>query len=457
MGKNKNKGAVPPAPKVETPAVEEPEVINNQKKVNVIDANNLAEQFNNPNPGLDANHQVDLLNGLDRHFMQPNAATKLGISQETVDKVNTFTAHGWVIVAANEGMFGTSAFAGTVRQSMLPVILDAAKDMGINIDQKALPAPAADGTIQIPSSAIKPSKEAAAQLKKEHEALVAKPEIDPTKIETEEDLTKAVNFIMADRANGYEKLKDSINFYRAYLSFKNKDNAEELAKVKAKSNLELLGEIREIIKDCPLVLSGMGRSMGTFTGSTKSPVPAFCMLKNSTKNRKTGEFALTDNEVADYTRFIVLWANDINIAKYNRNIEEHEKNLKALSSDKKANAKAIEEVNDKIESCKNSIAHCNEIADTVINANFKAVDTLIENYEAKDRIANTIFNHIIMVYYSDVDKEKTGMDTLKHNVQQTAGIITNLFRDPATPNTEYSVANLVEVTRVEKEGEEGKK
>lgn len=69
MGKNKNKGAVPPAPKVEAPAVEEPEVINGQKKVEVIDANGLAEQLNNPTPGLDANHQVDLLNGLDRHFM----------------------------------------------------------------------------------------------------------------------------------------------------------------------------------------------------------------------------------------------------------------------------------------------------------------------------------------------------------------------------------------------------
>lgn len=458
MGKNKNKGAVPPAPKVEAPAVEEPEVINGQKKVEVIDANGLAEQLNNPTPGLDANHQVDLLNGLDRHFMQPNAATKLGISQETVDKVNAFTAHGWVIVAANEGMFGTSAFAGTIRQSMLPVILDAAKDMGINIDQKALPAPAADGTIQIPSSAIKPSKEAAAQLKKEHEALVAKPEIDPTKIESEEDLTKAINFIMADRANGYEKLKDSINFYRSYLSFKNKENADELAKIKAKTDLDLLGEIRDIIKDCPLVLSGMGRSMGTFTGSTKSPVSAFCMFKNSTKNRKTGEFALTDTEVADYARFIVLWANDINIAGYKHKIEEHEKNLKVLSADKKANANAIEDVNSKIEDCKKSIAHLEEIIDIVTNPDFNAVDALIENYDAKDRIANSIFKHVVTVYYPDVDMEKTGMDTLKHNVQQQAGIITNLFRDPATPNTEYSIANLIEVTRVEKEEEdEGKK
>ena len=96
MGKNNKKGPkVPPAPEVKAEEkVVEPEVINDKKKINVIDADNLVDQLNNPRPGLDANHQVDLLNGLDRHFMQPNAANKLGISQETVDKVNAFTAHG---------------------------------------------------------------------------------------------------------------------------------------------------------------------------------------------------------------------------------------------------------------------------------------------------------------------------------------------------------------------------
>ena len=82
MGKNKNKGAVTPAPTVEAKEkAVEPEVINEQKKINVIDADKLAEELNNPKPGLDANHQVDLLTGLDRHFMQPNAAQKLGIHQ----------------------------------------------------------------------------------------------------------------------------------------------------------------------------------------------------------------------------------------------------------------------------------------------------------------------------------------------------------------------------------------
>lgn len=466
MGKNNKKGPkVPPAPEVKTEEkVVEPEVINNKKKVNVIDADGLVDQLNNPRPGLDANHQVDLLNGLDRHFMQPNAANKLGISQETVDKVNAFTAHGWVAVAATEGMFGTSAFAQTIRQSMLPTIIDAAHDMGITIDQKALPAPNEDGTIQIPSTAIKPSKEAKEQLKKEHEILEKKPNIDPTKIESDAELKDAVNFIMADAKNGWEKIKNAIQFYRSYLSAKaNKSDKkeEELAALNKKSNLELLDEIKNVIHDCPIVLSGIGRSMGTFTGSTKSPIVAFCMLKSSATDRKTGECELSDSEVADYTRAIVTWVNELSIKNYTARIAEHEKNLAVLKKDAKKNAEGIKDVEDKIESCKNSIAHCKDIIDMLTNASTDTVDSLITDYadakSSNNRAARLVFQKVFETYYSEVDLEKNDIATVKHNVQQRAGIIVNLFRDPTTPNLEYNEANLTEMVLVAKEGEEGKK
>lgn len=466
MGKNNKKGPkVPPAPEVKTEEkVVEPEVINDKKKVNVIDADGLVDQLNNPRPGLDANHQVDLLNGLDRHFMQPNAANKLGISQETVDKVNAFTAHGWVAVAATEGMFGTSAFAQTIRQSMLPTIIDAAHDMGITIDQKALPAPSEDGTIQIPSTAIKPSKEAKEQLKKEHEILEKKPNIDPTKIESDAELKDAVNFIMADAKNGWEKIKNAIQFYRSYLSAKaNKSDKkeEELAALNKKSNLELLDEIKNVIHDCPIVLSGIGRSMGTFTGSTKSPIVAFCMLKSSATDRKTGKCELSDSEVADYTRAIVTWVNELSIENYTARIAEHEKNLAVLKKDAKKNAEGIKDVESKIESCKNSIAHCKDIIDMLTNASTDTVDSLITDYadakSSNNRAARLVFQKVFETYYSDVDLEKNDIATVKHNVQQRAGIIVNLFRDPTTPNLEYNEANLTEMVLVAKEGEEGKK
>lgn len=467
MGKNNKKGGskVPPAPEVKVEdKVIEPEVINDKTpKVGVVEVGDLAKLAEG-RVGLDANHVVDTLNGLDRHFMQPNAAQKLGVPQESVDKINRFTAHGWVVVAAQEGMFGTSAFAGAIRQNMLPTIIDAAHDMGITIDQKALPAPSADGTIQIPSTAIKPSKEAKEQLKKEHEILEKKPNIDPTKIESDAELKDAINFIMADAKNGWEKIKNSIQFYRSYLSAKaNKSDKkeEELAALNKKSNLELLDEIKNVIHDCPIVLSGIGRSMGTFTGSTKSPIVAFCMLKSSATDRKTGECELSDSEVADYTRAIITWVNELSIENYTARIAEHEKNLAVLKKDAKKNAEGIKDVEGKIESCKNSIAHCKEIIDMLTNASTDTVDSLLADYaDAKsdnNRAARLVFQKVFETYYSEVDLEKNDIATVKHNVQQRAGIIVNLFRDPTTPNQEYNEANLTEMVLVAKEGEEGKK
>ena len=466
MGKNNKKGPkVPPAPEVKTEEKAiEPEVINgNTTKVGVVEVGDLAKLAEG-RVSLDANHVVDTLNGLDRHFMQPNAAQKLGISQEAVDKINRFSAHGWVVVAAQEGMFGTSAFAGAIRQSMLPTIIDAAHDMGITIDQKALPAPSEDGTIQIPSTAIKPSKEAKEQLKKEHEILEKKPNTDPTKIESDAELKDAINFVMADAKNGWEKIKNAIQFYRSYLSAKaNKSDKkeEELAALNKKSNLELFDEIKNVIHNCPIVLSGIGRAMGTFTGSTKSPIVAFCMLKSSATNRKTGECELSDNEVADYTRAIITWVNELSIENYTTRIAEHEKNLAVLKKDAKKNAEGIKDVESKIESCKNSIAHCKEIIDMLTNASTDTVDSLITDYaDAKsdnNRAARLVFQKVFETYYSDVDLEKNDIATVKHNVQQRAGIIVNLFRDPTTPNLEYNEANLTEMVLVAKEGEEGKK
>lgn len=201
--------------------------------------------------------------------------------------------------------------------------------------------------------------------------------------------------------------------------------------------------------------------MGTFTGSTKSPIVAFCMLKSSATNRKTGECELSDNEVADYTRAIITWVNELSIENYTTRIAEHKKNLAILKKDAKKNAEGIKDVEGKIESCKNSIAHCKEIIDMLTNASTDTVDSLIADYaDAKsdnNRAARIVFQKVFETYYSDVDLEKNDIATVKHNVQQRAGIIVNLFRDPTTPNLEYNEANLTEMVLVAKEGEEGKK
>ena len=188
---------------------------------------------------------------------------------------------------------------------------------------------------------------------------------------------------------------------------------------------------------------------------------AFCMLRNSATNRKTGECELSDREVADYTRAIVTWVNSLTIENYKNRIAEHEKNLAVLKKDAKKNAEGIKDVEGKIEACKSSIKHCEDIIDYVTDPSTDIVDSLIEDYkDAKsdnNRAARSIFKQVFESYYADVDLEKNDMANVYHNVKQRAGIIVNLFRDPTTPNLQYSEANLTEMTLVEPTEEEGKK
>ena len=459
----KNKGnQAPPAvePEKKNPTVE-PEVVNNtnQKPIQVLDLNNFIENVGKVSQeGLDPNRRVDLLKMMHETYrMDPAAAKRYGMSQDTVDEINRITAIGQVAALACEVAFGKNPFAIKMSTSQLIALNEVGKSIGVVIDTKALPAPDADGKVTVQKEDIKVSKETEEQLKKEEEIKKSNPEIDPTKIETEEDLIKAINFILVDRKNVYSIISDTINFYRAYLSFKaskseNKD--EELKKIESKSNIELFKEIRTLIGKCPLVINGIGRSMVTFTSTTKSPISAFCMLRNSTKNKKTGVQAISDQEVADLVRILVEWAVEIQIAEQNDKIAKAEEDIKTLSKDKKANAKGIEDCESKIETYKNNIKHFQEVIDVVVNPSSESADNLIKELGEKEERARRMFNYIVDSYYNDIDTDTVDAGAFKHNIQQRAGIILNLFRDATSPILEYSESNLIDL---EKEAEDSKK
>lgn len=466
---NKNKkGATKPTTKApEVAPTVEPEVINTpQKPIQVLDLNEFMDKVGKvTQEGLDPNRRIDLLKMMHETWrVDPDAAKKYGVSQETVDNINRITAVGQVAALACEAAFGKNPFAITMSTSQLLAIAEVGKEMGIGINTKALPAPDKDGKVTITSDKLNVSKDAKEKIAEEQKVVNKKPTVDPTKIETEEDLKNAILSIMVDRNNVYSKIIDSINFYRAYLGVKankSENKEEELKKINAKTNPELLREMRDILVTCPFVLNGMGNTMRAYTSANKSPIPAFCMFRNATKNKQTGIPALADQEVAGYVRVLIEWANDLKIKDYEENIKKHEENIKVLSKDKKANETAINKCKESIEGCKKSIEHLKETIEFISIPTAETADNLLTNYAEKDKAAMSIFRYIVDSYYSDVDVAKVDAGILKNNVQQYAGVITNLFRDPTTPLMAYSEANIVELTMpVEEESateEESKK
>lgn len=460
MAKNNNKPAAPAAKKPEV------ETATTQKPIQVLDMNSFIENVGKASQeGLDPNRRVDLLRIMHETFrVDKDAATKYNMPEGVVNKINELTAAGMIHALASEITFGKNPFAITMNRTQLDTLNEVGTLMGVSFNLKALPAPDKDGNVTVNSDQIKVSKDAKNQIEEEAAIKEEAPCTDPTKIETEEDLKKALLYIMTSRPGAYQKIDEAVNFYQAYLKIqanKSENKDEELKNINELSRIQLIARMSTILDRCPYVLNGFGRHMATITSITKSPISAFCMFRNTTKNKKTGEPALSDEVVAEYVTAIITWAVNVNIAEVKNLIVKEEENIKVLSKDKKsekANAKAIEAAKAKIEKHNETLVHFNNILEYVTMPSGEVAENLLQLVIEKDQTANRIFKSIAETYYTDVDATTVDAGVYKNNVKLYAGIITNLFRDPGTPLKGYSKADIVELETkpAEEESEESK-
>ena len=67
----------------------------------------------------------------------------------------------------------------------------------------------------------------------------------------------------------------------------------------------------------------------------------------------------------------------------------------------------------------------------------------MKDYSDKEAYATRVVKYITDSYYDDVILSEMKPDGLRHNIEQYAGIIINLFRDPATKIEKYRASNIV--------------
>lgn len=449
-------GKVPAAPSMQQKAAD--------ASVAKVDFKDLMEGMTSDSQrGLDPNHQVELLSlAHDIYGKDPKAAERYKMKHETVEKINQVVAIGVAVSIAREVVYAKNEFACLMNKAELETVNEICNEIGISINTNLLPAPGADGTIEVPSAAVEVSTETQQKIKEEEEIRNTEVETDPTKIESEEQLIAALKNILVTRSNAYQKVSDAVNFYQAYqkIQASKAENKEEALKaVNAKTRVELLKEMAKLIGACPLVLNGIGRYMHGITAQSKSPISAFCMFRNTTKNKTTGAYALTDAEVADYVRTLIEWTSDIRVAEEKKRIEDLKKNLKALKKDEKKNAAGIEDTKTKIETAERNLKHLSDVLSYVLSPSVEDLDNIINGYAAKDAVSVRTFKAITDSYYDDIVIKEMKQDGVRHNAEQYAGIITNLFRDPSTRIEKYSESNLVplEPIKVEEPAKEPKK
>lgn len=431
-----------------------------QEQVEVIQTKTLKEVAQMPasQSGLDPNHQVDLLTGLDRHFMQPNAAEKNGVPEEAVKKINAITAIGYVAVMTSEIMFGKSDFAQKMRTSQLEAIKEVAPMLDVQIDTKALPAPDKDGMVTLNSNAVTISKETKEAVKKENEAKNEKVELDPTKFTSIKDFAKAANHVLSlGGERPYDKVVRVIALYQAYLIIqanKLEDEEKKIAEIKkinSTSRADLLQEITEIVGSCPFSVNGIAKYMRITTESSKSPISAFSSFRRASLVKKTGATQIEDSLVADIVKVLILWSIASEIKSREDAVKAHKANIKVLKKNEKANAKAIEKEDYNIKVCEAEIKNLNDTKEFVLNPSEDAalaMKGLFTSDTPADKTAMKIFTSIWDCFYPNVDYTTVDPEVREHNAQQYAGVITNLFRNPLNQLIDYSLSNVKELVYV---------
>lgn len=472
MGKNKNNAAsaaqkaaaAQAAPGTEQKPAQAPE----STKVDVIQVDDLMKVAASKESGMDLNHVMDMIRVTHETFhSDPKAAEHTGIPQETVDKMNRIKAIELVALHATMIVTEKTPFAVAVRTAMLPEIIEAATSLGIVINQKALPAPDNDGKVVIPPTAMEIPKEKKEEIKKEDAAAAKKVELDPTKIDSEEKLKDSLlNILVKGEANEnlYDKISKAINFYESYLGIQaNKaENVEEAVNaLKSKSRVDLFTEIANMLGKCPFTLGGVAKFMYENTERTKSPVVAFCTLRDASLNKKTGMPQVEDQFLADIVRVLINWYANTEITVSKETIEGFKRDIEALKKDEKKNAKGIETGKKKIQDVEKHIEDVRSVITYVLQPSRDVVDNFVSNYTDNKaegyKLSRMIGSKIAKTYYPGIDVKSVDMESFVNNLQQYMGIITNMFLPAMDQFADYSEGNITELKKAEAPAESEEK
>lgn len=443
-----NKAPQVEAPKVETKEeekVEEPKVEEVQTPANPM--NEFTEQVKKATArGLDPNRTVDLLSLSHSYFHDADdAAKRYGIKKEVAETMDKCTAIGVMTMFAQEVALADTPWSRTMRPAVLENMAEVAKEIGVTINLKSLPAPDKNGNVTITQENVKVSAETKKKLKEEKEVLDNGPEVDVDKIENKLQLRKSLLFFLSERQNYLENIQKAISLYAAYLE---KEKADA---TKGMTRIQLLHGVIELVGEAPIVMNGIGSFLYTVTSTSKSPISAFCHLKNTVTDRKTGKCDYDDQFIADVVREIIIWKANIKKAETKKSIEAVEKNLEVLKKDEKKNETAIKDQEERLETLKHNLEVFDVTIKYVISPDDDVVESFLDKCKEKDATAMKIFKSLRESLYRGVDLHGVKQDSLVNNMKMQAGVITNLFRDPLCQMVNYKPSEIPELQFMSKE------
>ena len=246
-----------------------------------------------------------------------------------------------------------------------------------------------------------------------------KPELDPSKISSEEELKKAIEFLLRETPNVAVNIASTIQWYHDYCIFKT-DNADKKLEYDNRAISEWVNDIFSKVQPTA-ILRGLGRSLYLYTKESGSPITAHTVL-----HHHLSQLGYSEEAIADLVRALITEQ-----FRYN------------LSTDPKANKDPKED--------KAMMAIISNIGNDYIETLFKNFNTEItkdttseEQFQIKK--AKEIIGRVRTNYLKDEAAEKKCTEDA---LRMAIGRIINLYRDPMNPLMEYEQSSVTSV----KEGE----
>jgi hypothetical protein len=441
--------------KIPKKGAEAPEVVEEQKDTKpVINLANMSpEEIEKYQKGLDPNHLVDLLKIQHETFrLDPEAEKHTGMPKKVIDEVNKINAAMQVSAIVCEVVLAKNPHTLILPAQLVESMKLVANELGVTLKENLLPAPKADGTVELPSEAIVVNKETKDAVKEEVKIMNELPELNPQKIKDESELRKAAIYVLADTKTNvrpYNRITAAIDLYYSWLYFQAADDAAK-EQLKDTPKVDLFRKLVKIIGSCPFSMSGISKILFTTTSRTKTPISAFCMLRNNSLDVTTGRPTTDDHDIADIVRILVEWHAKSLIERDEESIETCNENIKALSKNKKQNKAAIDKENAKIEAYKEAIESYKEVVEIASAPDGHYADVFDEAYlDPKHEDFKTVrrlASEILKTYYgADVDIKSVESESLKRTMKQYVGVILNMFREPGSQLEGYSESDIAEL------------
>lgn len=455
MSKKNNK------PAVEAPVVNKEEAT---KEPQVINPNDYKGPFVQKNTaGMTIDSKVLYFATMHDRYGK-NVPEDLKDSPQIISGMNAIIDAMAVTIAVEEAVNNETIFHGIIQKNekAYASLQLVAKEYGVELpEMKALPAPTKEqleaagmkeanpddkAVVTIDSSKV--SKEAKEKIAKEKKVKESNPAKTPEEVKDEKQLSAALTNIFIKGSAPMSRVKESIDFLKKYMTLQTEDK-DEIAKIEAMSDKEILEKVKDIVGDCPYKDSGIAKFLRTCVTKSGTPIEAYCTLLRSAKNRKTDELESTPELIAAAVRTYVIWSCEAVIKGAEKIIASEERQLKKLDPEKKEHKDGIAAINKNIDEKKVDIEYAKEVMNMVVNPGSDILEVLVDAYNDDKHenhvVAVSIFDSILKTMYANEDMTKYEAKCVEHNVVQYAGIIINLFRDPLSQLEGYSEGNMVEL------------